>query len=87
MKIIKIFNYFNKKKKRIGRGLSSGNGKTCGKGHKGQKSRSGYNIPKMFEGGQTNIFRRKPKIKQKIKKINVKNKKFFNILYESKKFN
>ncbi|XOD38944.1 MAG: 50S ribosomal protein L15 [Candidatus Carsonella ruddii] len=72
--IIEIFNYFKKKKKRVGRGISSGNGKTCGRGHKGQKSRSGYNIPKMFEGGQTNIFKRKPKIKKKNK---LKNKKKF----------
>ncbi|ATX33388.1 50S ribosomal protein L15 [Candidatus Carsonella ruddii] len=79
--IIEIFNIFNTKKKRIGRGFSSGKGKTCGRGHKGQKSRSGYNIPKLFEGGQTNIFKRKPKIKQKIR--NKKNKKNIIFLYES----
>ncbi|UNB92034.1 uL15 family ribosomal protein [Candidatus Carsonella ruddii] len=81
-----LFNYFIKKKKRIGRGISSGNGKTCGRGHKGQKARTGYNLPKMFEGGQTNIFKCKPKIIQKIIKKNKKNKKFFKILYENKKF-
>ncbi|MBY0585362.1 uL15 family ribosomal protein [Candidatus Carsonella ruddii] len=84
--IFEVFNYFSKKKIRIGRGYSSGNGKTCGRGHKGQKSRSGFNIPKLFEGGQTNIFKIKPKFKQRKKKNIVKNK-FFYILYESKKFN
>lgn len=79
--IFKLFNLFFKNKKRVGRGISSGNGKTCGRGHKGQKSRSGFNIPKFFEGGQTNIFKRKPKIKQK--KKHIKNKKFFLILYEN----
>ena len=51
----------NKKtKKRIGRGIGSGTGKTSGKGHKGQKSRSGVAI-KGFEGGQMPIHRRLPK--------------------------
>ncbi|WMC19826.1 MAG: uL15 family ribosomal protein [Candidatus Carsonella ruddii] len=83
MKLIFI-NFFKKKKNRKGRGISSENGKTCGRGHKGQTSRSGYNIPNFFEGGQTNYFKRTPKIKNKLKK---KKKKFFNILYENKKFN
>ena len=39
-------------KKRVGRGHGSGWGKTCGRGHKGQKSRSGVSIPAWFEGGQ-----------------------------------
>jgi len=39
--------------KRLGRGLASGKGNTSGRGTKGQKSRSGYNIPRRFEGGQT----------------------------------
>ena len=47
-------------KKRIGRGIGSGKGKTSGKGHKGQKSRSGVSI-KGFEGGQMPIHRRLPK--------------------------
>ena len=47
-------------KKRIGRGIGSGTGKTSGKGHKGQKSRSGVSI-KGFEGGQMPIHRRLPK--------------------------
>ncbi len=50
-----------KKKKRLGRGIGSGLGKTCGRGHKGQKSRSGYNINRYFEGGQTPFYRRIPK--------------------------
>jgi large subunit ribosomal protein L15 len=48
--------------KRVGRGIGSGYGKTCGRGHKGQKSRSG-GMPKIgFEGGQMPIQRRLPKI-------------------------
>ena len=47
-------------KKRIGRGIGSGTGKTSGKGHKGQKARSGVAI-KGFEGGQMPIHRRLPK--------------------------
>lgn len=49
-----------KKSKRIGRGIGSGKGKTAGRGHKGQKSRSGVAI-KGFEGGQMPIYRRLPK--------------------------
>ena len=49
-----------KSKKRIGRGIGSGIGKTSGKGHKGQKARSGVAI-KGFEGGQMPIHRRLPK--------------------------
>ena len=49
-----------KTRKRIGRGIGSGTGKTSGKGHKGQKSRSGVSI-KGFEGGQMPIHRRLPK--------------------------
>ncbi len=48
------------KKKRIGRGIGSGKGKTSGRGVKGQKSRSGVAI-KSFEGGQMPLFRRLPK--------------------------
>ncbi|QJC29112.1 50S ribosomal protein L15 [Enterobacteriaceae endosymbiont of Plateumaris rustica] len=48
-------------KKRLGRGIGSGLGKTSGRGHKGQKSRSGYKINKSFEGGQTPLHRRLPK--------------------------
>lgn len=48
-------------KKRVGRGKGSGWGKTCGRGHKGQKSRSGGSIPAWFEGGQMPLVRRLPK--------------------------
>ena len=47
--------------KRIGRGHGSGWGKTAGKGHKGQKARSGGSIRPGFEGGQTSLARRIPK--------------------------
>ncbi|GGE84268.1 50S ribosomal protein L15 [Priestia taiwanensis] len=47
--------------KRIGRGHGSGNGKTAGKGHKGQNARSGGGVRLGFEGGQTPLFRRLPK--------------------------
>ena len=47
--------------KRIGRGHGSGNGKTAGKGHKGQKARSGGSIRPGFEGGQMPLQRRIPK--------------------------
>jgi large subunit ribosomal protein L15 len=48
-------------RKRVGRGPGSGNGKTAGKGHKGQKSRSGYSRRYGFEGGQMPLVRRLPK--------------------------
>ena len=48
------------KKKKLGRGIGSGKGKTSGRGHKGQKSRSGVAI-KSFEGGQMPLYRRLPK--------------------------
>lgn len=47
--------------KRVGRGPGSGRGKTSGRGHKGQKARSGNNIPAWFEGGQMPLYRRLPK--------------------------
>ncbi|MFO7814029.1 MAG: 50S ribosomal protein L15 [Pelovirga sp.] len=50
-----------KNKKRIGRGPGSGTGKTSGKGHKGQKARSGGSIKPGFEGGQMPLQRRLPK--------------------------
>ena len=50
-----------KNRKRIGRGIGSGTGKTCGKGQKGQKSRSGAKIHPWFEGGQMPLQRRLPK--------------------------
>ena len=50
-----------KTRKRVGRGSGSGIGKTCGKGHKGQNSRSGGGVPAGFEGGQMPLQRRLPK--------------------------
>ena len=50
-----------KRRKRIGRGDSSGWGKTAGRGEKGQKSRTGSTIRPFFEGGQIPLFRRLPK--------------------------
>ncbi|RKZ90804.1 MAG: 50S ribosomal protein L15, partial [Gammaproteobacteria bacterium] len=48
--------------KRVGRGVGSGLGKTCGRGHKGQKSRSGGFSKRGFEGGQQPLQRRLPKV-------------------------
>lgn len=48
-------------RKRVGRGIGSGYGKTCGRGHKGQRSRSGGSIRIGFEGGQMPLQRRLPK--------------------------
>ncbi|WP_416829482.1 50S ribosomal protein L15 [Ectobacillus polymachus] len=50
-----------KNRNRVGRGIGSGNGKTAGKGHKGQNARSGGGVRLGFEGGQTPLFRRLPK--------------------------
>ena len=47
--------------KRVGRGIGSGLGKTCGRGHKGQKSRSGGTVAPGFEGGQMPLQKRLPK--------------------------
>jgi large subunit ribosomal protein L15 len=49
------------KKKRIGRGIGSGHGKTAGRGHKGRGSRAGGNTPARYEGGQMPLSRRIPK--------------------------
>lgn len=51
-----------KKRKRVGRGPGSGHGKTATRGHKGQKARSGGGKGPGFEGGQTPIYRRLPKL-------------------------
>ena len=48
-------------KTRVGRGIGSGLGKTSGRGHKGQKARSGGGVRRGFEGGQTPLYRRLPK--------------------------
>lgn len=60
--MIELKSQKTKNKKRVGRGLSSGQGKTAGRGTKGQKSRAGHNIPKRFEGGQTPLSMRLPKL-------------------------
>lgn len=73
MSYLNKFKIKYKKKKRVGRGIGSGLGKTSGKGHKGQKSRSGYSKNFLFEGGQTPLNRRLPKFGFKCKKN--KNKK------------
>ena len=58
-----------KTKKRVGRGIAAGQGMTAGRGTKGQRSRSGFNIPKRFEGGQTPLSMRLPKLRGfKVKK-------------------
>jgi len=60
MKLNKLYSKSKKLKKRLGRGIGSTKGKTSGRGHKGQKSRSGVAI-KSFEGGQMPLYRRLPK--------------------------
>jgi len=60
MKLNELNNKSSRSKKRLGRGIGSSKGKTSGRGHKGQKSRSGVAI-KSFEGGQMPIYRRLPK--------------------------
>ena len=67
------------RKKRLGRGTSSGRGDSSGRGTKGQRSRAGHNIPTGFEGGQTPIKKRIPKLggfhrqsKQKVEIVNLK---------------
>ncbi|HHV50190.1 MAG TPA: 50S ribosomal protein L15 [Clostridiales bacterium] len=50
-----------RERKRVGRGHGSGHGKTSGKGHKGQKARSGGGVRRGFEGGQMPLYRRIPK--------------------------
>lgn len=50
-----------REKRRVGRGIGSGSGKTCGKGHKGQKARAGGNVRPGFEGGQLPLQMRVPK--------------------------
>lgn len=64
-----------KNRKRIGRGIGSGHGKTATKGHKGQKARSGGSIKPGFEGGQMPMQRRLPK-----RGFNSLNKKVYTII-------
>jgi large subunit ribosomal protein L15 len=51
----------NRSRKRVGRGESSGLGKTSGRGHKGAKSRSGWSLPPQYQGGQINFIQKMPK--------------------------
>jgi len=68
-----------KNRKRVGRGVGSGTGKTAGRGHKGQKSRSGGSIARGFEGGQMPLQQRIPKfgfssrVNRRSKEVNLKN--------------
>ncbi|QIQ42065.1 MAG: 50S ribosomal protein L15 [Buchnera aphidicola (Microlophium carnosum)] len=57
--------------KRLGRGIGSGFGKTSGRGHKGQKSRTGSSIRRGFEGGQMPLYRRLPKFGFNSRKKNI----------------
>jgi len=72
-----------RKKKRVGRGPGSGHGKTACKGHNGQRSRSGGNLPPWFEGGQMPLQRRVPKrgfaniFKKKFAIVNIGNLEIF----------
>jgi large subunit ribosomal protein L15 len=65
-------------RKRVGRGIGSGTGKTAGRGHKGQKSRSGGNVRPGFEGGQMPLQQRVPKFgfssrkNNLLKEVNIK---------------
>ena len=71
MSVLNNLEQMKKKKIRVGRGIGSGKGKTCGRGVKGQKSRSGVSI-KSFEGGQMPLYRRLPKRGfNSIKKVNI----------------
>jgi len=63
--------YEKKARKRVGRGIGSGSGKTSTRGQKGQKSRTGGGVRRGFEGGQTPLYRRLPK--RGFKNINKKN--------------
>ena len=64
-----------KARKRIGRGLGSGHGKTAGRGTKGQGARTSFNIPRNFEGGQTKLAMRVPKLRGYIRDRRTKLKK------------
>jgi len=63
--------YEKKTRKRVGRGIGSGSGKTSTRGQKGQKSRTGGGVRRGFEGGQTPLYRRLPK--RGFKNFNKKN--------------
>lgn len=72
LNIIKPASGAHKSRKRVGRGIGSGLGKTCGRGHKGQRSRSGGFHKIGFEGGQMPLYRRLPKRGFKVLNNNTK---------------
>src|SRR5947209_9245974 len=53
----------HRERRRVGRGIAAGQGKTAGRGTKGQKARAGGKIPAWFEGGQTPLHQRIPKLR------------------------
>lgn len=61
MRLESLSGGYHKRTRRVGRGIGTGSGKTSGRGHKGQKSRSGGGVRLGFEGGQMPIYRRLPK--------------------------
>jgi large subunit ribosomal protein L15 len=63
MELENLFGRIAKDKKRVGRGIGSGKGKTSGRGTKGQKARTGGNIRPGFEGGQLPLSQRLPKLR------------------------
>lgn len=69
-----------KRRRRVGRGISAGQGASCGKGMRGQKSRSGSSTRPGFEGGQNPLYRRLPKLKS----FPMVNRKHFTIINVSK---
>ena len=87
MKLNTLNTKLKSKKKRLGRGIGSTKGKTSGRGHKGQKSRSGVAI-KSFEGGQMPLYRRLPKRgfnnfkREEVAKLNISKIQYF---FEKKK--
>jgi large subunit ribosomal protein L15 len=60
-----------KAKRRVGRGIAAGQGKTAGRGTKGQKARAGGSIPAWFEGGQTPLHQRIPKLRGFVNKLKI----------------
>jgi large subunit ribosomal protein L15 len=56
-------NPLKKKRKRVARGIAAGQGKTAGRGHKGQKARTGKKLHPLFEGGQTPLFMKIPRLR------------------------
>ncbi len=61
MKLHEVTAPYRQNRKRVGRGLSAGQGKTAGRGTKGQRARTGFNLPHRFEGGQSSLIQRLPK--------------------------